>query len=89
VLIAWLQVLRLAVQILSLLLVLLMPGLVGLLVIAASVWGLVILVGFVDRAHGFGNWGKAAAMLLLSALAMVMVLSLILMMAGVGPVEGT
>lgn len=88
VLITWLQVLRLAVQVLALLLMLALPGLVGILVIAASVWGLVILVAFIDSAHRFGNLGKAGLMLFLASLALVVALSLIMGVAGLTVTDG-
>lgn len=87
--IAWLQVLRLAVQLGALVLMLALPGLVGLVLIAASVWGLVILVAFLDRAHGFENWPKTVLMLLVASLAMVVVLTLVLGLTGVSVMEGT
>lgn len=77
-LIVWLQVLRLGVQLALLVLMLALP-LGGLaLVMVASVWGLVILVVFIDRAHGFDNIFKSVAVLVLAVLAMVVGLSVIL-----------
>ncbi|WP_324754533.1 Yip1 family protein [Roseovarius sp. Pro17] len=74
-LIAWLQVLRLAVQLALLVLMLALP-LAGLvLVVVASVWGLVILVVFIDRAHGFENIFKAVAVIILAFLGMLIGLS--------------
>lgn len=88
VLITWLQVLRLAVQLVVLVLMLALPSLVGPVVIGASVWGLVILVIFLDCAHRFGSWGKATVMLVLASVAMVVALSLILGLIGVTVMEG-
>ena len=77
-LIVWMQVLRLGVQLALLVLMLALP-LAGLaLVMVASVWGLVILVVFIDRAHGFDNIFKSIAVLVLAVLAMVVGLSAIL-----------
>ncbi len=76
--IVWMQVLRLAVQLALLVLMLALP-LAGLaLVMIASVWGLIILVVFIDRAHGFESIFKSIAVLVLAVLAMVVGLSAIL-----------
>ncbi|MCQ0092735.1 YIP1 family protein [Roseovarius sp. M141] len=77
-LIVWMQVLRLGVQLALLVLMLALP-LGGLaLVMIASVWGLIILVAFIDRAHGFDNIFKSIVVLVLAVLAMVVGLSVIL-----------
>lgn len=77
-LITWLQVLRLAVQLALLLLMLTLPVAGLALVVAASIWGLVILVAFVDYAHGFENNFKAVVVIILSFLGMLVGLSAIL-----------
>ncbi|MCZ4354634.1 Yip1 family protein [Roseovarius aestuarii] len=77
-LIVWLQVMRLMVQLLLLVSVVVMPVLGILLAVVASVWGVAILVCFIDRAHGFDNLFKAAAVLILCVMAMVVGLSAIL-----------
>lgn len=76
-LITWLQVLRLVVQVALLLLMLTLPVAGMALVMIASIWGLVILVAFVDYAHGFGNIFKAVAAIILSFLGMLVGLSAI------------
>ena len=77
-LIAWMQVLRLGVQV-ALLVFMLASPLGGLmLVIITSLWGLVILIAFIDRAHGFNNILKSTVTLILAFLAMVIGLSTIL-----------
>ena len=78
VLIVWLQVLRLMLQGVMLILVLVMPALGGILAMVASIWGLAILVCFIDRAHGFDSLFKAAGALVLCVVAMVLGLSAIL-----------
>ncbi len=81
-LIGWLQVLRLVVQVALFVLMLALP-LAGLVfVVVASVWGLVILVVFVDRAHGFGNAFKAAGVIILGFLGMLIGLSVFLSVVG-------
>lgn len=77
-LITWLQVLRLAVQLALLLLMVTLPVAGLALVVAASIWGLVILVAFVDYAHGFENKFKAVVVIILSFLGMLIGLSAIL-----------
>lgn len=77
-LIVWMQVLRLMVQLLLLVLMLSIPFLGAILVLAASIWGLVILVCFIDRAHGFDNLAKAAGVLIACIFAMVVGLSALL-----------
>lgn len=77
-LITWLQVLRLAVQLALPLLMLTLPLVVALVLgVAASIWGLVILVAFVDYAHGFENKFKAVVVIILSFLGMFIGLSAI------------
>lgn len=77
-LIAWLQALRLVVQLALLVLMLTVPSAGLLLVTIASIWGLVILIVFIDRAHGFDNGFKAVAVVILAFLGMVAGLSAIL-----------
>lgn len=77
-LIVWMQVLRLGVQLLLLVLMLALPVAGLALVLVASLWGLVILVAFIDHAHGFKSGFKAIAVILLAGLGMVVGLSLFL-----------
>ena len=87
-LIVWLQVLRLGVQLALVVLMFALP-LGGLaLVMVASVWGLIILVVFIDRAHGFNNIFKSIAVLALAVLAMVVGLSAILSVLGAAVMGG-
>lgn len=83
VLLTWLQVLRLLVQVGVLILVLVAPVLGALAVIVAAVWGIYILISFVDAAHRFGNMFKAAGVILLSLVAMAVGLSAFLSLVGV------
>jgi len=78
VLICWLQVMRLGLQVIVLILMLAAPVLGGLLVMVASVWGIVILVAFLDVAHDFKNVGRAIMVMVLAVAAMVVGLSVIL-----------
>lgn len=88
VLITWLQVLRLMVQLAVLVLALAAPVLAALAVMVAAIWGVYILVGFVDAAHRFGNMFKAAGVILLSLVAMAIGLSALLSLVGVAVMGG-
>ncbi|MFX0541051.1 Yip1 family protein [Roseovarius sp. S4756] len=81
-LIAWMQLLRLAVQIALVVLMLALPLAGLILVVVASIWGLVILVVFVDRAHEFGNVFKAAGVIVLGFVGMLVGMSIILGLLG-------
>lgn len=69
--IVWMQYLRLLVQLASLILVLTIPILSLALVIAATFIGLYILLHFIMQAHRLDNLGRAAFVLVLSALAVI------------------
>lgn len=77
-LIVWMQVLRLGVQLLLLVVMLALPVAGLALVLIASLWGLAILVVFIDHAHGFNSGFRAIAVILLTGLGMVVGLSLFL-----------
>jgi len=83
-LIGWLQVLRLIVQLALLVLMLALPLAGVILVVVASVWGLVLLVVFVDRAHGFENAFKAAGVIILGFIGMLVGLSTVMATLVVG-----
>jgi len=83
VLITWLQVLRLMVQVGVLILALGSPPIAGIAVIVVAVWGLYIMINFVDAAHDFDNRFKAFGVIILSVVAMAIGLSAILSLAGV------
>lgn len=82
VLVLWLQVLRIAVQIATLVLVLTIPLLALLLVLGASLVGIYITVHFVDQAHRLNSLTRAAGVLITSVLAMALVLFILLALAG-------
>lgn len=88
VLVAWLQVLRLGLQIVVTVVALAIPGLAAMLVFAGSIWGLYILLGFITAAHDFDSWLRAAGVLIVAMLAMAFGLTLILMMVGVRGMGG-
>jgi len=88
VLLTWLQVLRLLVQLGVLVLALVAPVLGALVVMVAAVWGIYILICFVDAAHRFGNMFKAAGVIVLSLVAMAIGLSALLSLVGVAVMGG-
>ncbi|WP_297772272.1 Yip1 family protein [uncultured Roseovarius sp.] len=88
VLVCWLQVLRLILQAAVAFLVVVLPTLAALLIFVASLWGIYILIGFVDSAHRFENMLKSAGVILLSLVAMAVGLSVLLSMIGVAAMGG-
>ncbi|MGD9865347.1 MAG: Yip1 family protein [Pseudodonghicola sp.] len=82
VVILWLQVLRVMVQLATLLLSLLVPPLAMLAVFAAMLLGLYIMVHFVDQAHRLGSVARAAGVLALSVLLMAVALYLLFAVLG-------
>ena len=88
VVMVWFQYLRLAVQAASFVLVLTIPVLSVLLVMAATVIGIWILLHFIAQAHGLDNLGRAAGVLIVAALAMVVATSMFIALVG-GPMLGS
>ena len=82
VLLAWMQVLRLLLQVAVTVLGLVSGSLSALLVFAGSIWGIVILTGFIDTAHGFGNWFKSLGVMILAGIAMGVGLMIIMSVIG-------
>lgn len=88
VLICWLQVLRLILQVAVAVLVLALPAVAVLLIFLSAVWGIYILVGFVDFAHHFESMLKSAGVIVLSIVAMAVGLSILLSFIGVAAMGG-
>ncbi len=76
--VGWLQYMRLAIQVGSLVLMLVSPGISQIFVMAAGIYGLWVVVNFLKQAHGFETLGKAVAVLIFSALGMTVGLSVLL-----------
>lgn len=87
ILMVWMQYLRVLVQVLSLIFMLAIPGLFGILALAAALLWLYIIVHFIDQAHRFGSPLKAFGVLILSALAIAVVVTVLLSLVG-GPILG-
>ncbi|MFD3189175.1 YIP1 family protein [Sedimentitalea sp. HM32M-2] len=86
--ILWLQALRLLVQAAALLLILTVPVLSALLVFGASLYGIFMLLHFVNQAHGLKSIGRSAMVLIGAMLAMVLALTLLISLFG-GPIVGS
>jgi hypothetical protein len=78
----WLQGLRFVMQVALIVLGFILPAAGLVLVLAVAILGLWILLNFIDVAHGFGNLGKAAFVLIISLLGAVVGLSILLSFAG-------
>lgn len=87
VVVLWLQVLRILVQVATLVLSLTIPMLAMLLVLAATVLGIYILLHFVDQAHRLNSLPRAGGVLILSFVLMAVALSVLLTLFG-GMISG-
>lgn len=82
VLVAWLQALRLVVQVIATVLTVSLPGLALLLLMAVNIYGLWIFVNFIDVAHRFGSLLKAFGVILMAGFGIV--IGLVLMLSIIG-----
>ena len=82
VLMIWLQALRVLAQLVLVVLMPLAPSAATLLVVAATAIGAYVTVIFIDEAHGLENVFKAVFVLIFGMLAMAIVLSILLGLAG-------
>jgi hypothetical protein len=64
------------------------PGLAALVVLAAAIWGVYILISFIDAAHRFDNRLKAAGVMVLAFVAMAIGLSTLLSLVGMVSMRG-
>lgn len=85
--ILWLQGLRVALMVVVIVLILTVPVLSALLVFAASIYGLYILLHFIDQAHRLNSLAKSAGVLVASMAAIVLGLTLLISLFG-GPISG-
>ncbi|WP_158963461.1 Yip1 family protein [Chachezhania sediminis] len=83
----WLQVLRVAVQAASLIVLIVSPLLAGVFGIAAAVYGIYVGLHFVNVAHRFYSLGRAGLALVGAAVALILVLSLLLSVFGIPGME--
>ncbi|MFC6687434.1 YIP1 family protein [Jhaorihella thermophila] len=85
--IVWMQYLRVLVQAASLVLMLVFPILSLVLVMAATVIGVWILLHFIAQAHRLDGLGRAAFVVILSGLAVIIAASLFMALV-LGPFTG-
>ena len=87
-LVTWFQALQLVARLCIVVTLLTVPPVGAILSLAASIWGIVIFVAFVDRAHGFGSGFKAFGVVVMSLLAIAVGLSLVLSILGTAIMSG-
>ncbi|MDK3072708.1 Yip1 family protein [Sedimentitalea sp. JM2-8] len=78
----WLQALRLVAQVAVMVLLLFMPLFSALLVFAVSLYGLYMLLHFINQAHRLDSLGRSAGVLVGAMLAIVLGLTLLLSLFG-------
>lgn len=83
-LIVWLQGLRAIAQVFVLVLVVLLPGLADMVSLLIGLYGLWILVNFVDVAQGWRSLGKSFVTMLIAGFGFMFGLSLFLLLIGAG-----
>jgi hypothetical protein len=83
VLLVWLQSLRVLGQGITLVLMMISPGLAGLMILFIGLAGLWILINFIQAAHGFQTPWHAAGVLVAAMVALVLGLSVLLSLIGV------
>lgn len=88
-LLVWLQVLRVGVQLLVTLLIFAAPTLSMVVSLIAAVWALWILLHFIAVAFGFASLGKAAGVLLVATIGLVLGLGLLMSLIGLSIMGGT
>lgn len=82
-LLIWLQFMRFAVQIVAVVLVFILPAIAGLLVLGASVYGIWLLIQFIDVAHGLNSIATSFGILIAAGLAIMIGLAILLTLIGV------
>lgn len=85
--ILWLQGLRVALMVVVIVLILSIPVLSALLVFGASIYGLYILLHFINEAHRLNSLAKSAGVLVAAMAAIVLGLTLLISLFG-GPISG-
>jgi hypothetical protein len=86
-LVAWLQFMRLAVQIAGFVLMIFLPGLANIAMFLAGLYGIWILLAFITEAQGFERIGKALMNLMLAFGGMVIFFSILFPFLGLGLTE--
>lgn len=75
--VGWLQYMRLAIQLGSLVLMLFLPNLAWIFVLGTAIYGLWVVINFLNVAHGFGSLMKSVMLLILSMVGLLVGMSLI------------
>ncbi|OED46561.1 hypothetical protein ACH42_03770 [Endozoicomonas sp. (ex Bugula neritina AB1)] len=83
VLLVWLQYLRFAVQVLMVVLMPIASGIAGLLVFAASLYGIWLVLQFVDVAHRFDSLFTSFGTLVFSVLGIMLGVAILLSLLGI------
>jgi len=82
-LLVWLQYLRFAVQIVAFVLTPLVPAIAGLLVLGASVFGLWLVLNFVDVGHKLNSLFTAFGVMVMAMLGIMLGLAMLLSLLGI------
>lgn len=82
-LLIWLQFLRFALQLVAFVLAPFIPGLAGVLVFAASLYGIWLLLQFIDVGHGLNSLATAFGVMVLATLGIMIGLAVILSLLGI------
>jgi hypothetical protein len=85
----WLQVLRVGVQLVVTLLIFAAPTLSLMVSLIAAVWALWILLHFIAAAFRFPSLGKAAGVLLVATIGLVLGLGMLMSLIGLSIMGGT
>lgn len=86
---AWLQLMRVAIQVAALVMMLFLPALADVFVFVASIYVIYVFVHFMNVAHSFNSLGRTFMMILITMMGLVLGLSTVLALLGVaalGPV---
>jgi hypothetical protein len=84
----WFQILRVAVQAVSLLLVLMLPFLSLLFIMVAAIVGIYVMLHFLTEALRLGSLGRAAAAMILASMVVIVAASVLIALVG-GPIPGS
>ncbi len=83
----WLQSLRLAFQLIVMLVIIVSPGIGGILSIVGGFWGIYILVNFLAEVHRFDTPLRAVGVMVLAVIGVAFALSFLLALFGMAPQE--
>ncbi|CUJ30502.1 YIP1 family protein [Cognatishimia activa] len=81
-LVTWLQYMRFAVQLVGLVLMVILPALSTIVTFLAMLYGIWILMNFVNEAQGYDSFGKSIANLVLAFIGLTFVFSLFIPLFG-------